>query len=162
MVISLQPYACSVAQDQRSANAQWRQAMSMHSCNWSVMESLLQQWQSTHVISWVFKEACLLLLQRQADLCEEQVHDLLFLRRLYIHRRGVLNLQRQALVSKPYPTSNTSHPQQELDRVSELTAGLKEIALQDCKAYHLVSHAMCRGVSPLCPCVNVCIWICSV
>ncbi len=86
-------------------------------------------------------------MQKQANLSEEQVQVLLYLRRLYIHRRGALHLKRQAQVSKPYLNSNTMHPQQELDHVAELAAALKEIAMQDCKAYHLVSHAMCRGVS---------------
>ncbi len=88
-------------------------------------------------------------LQKQADLSEHQVEDLLYLRRLYIHRRGALSLKRQALVSKPYPSGSALHPQQELDHVAELAAGLKEVAMQDGKAYHLVSHAMCRGVSHL-------------
>lgn len=83
---------------------------------------------------------------KQADLSEQQVEDLLYLRRLYIHRRGALNLKREALVNKPYPSGSTLHPQQELDHVAELAAALKEVAMQDCKAYHLLSHAMCRGV----------------
>jgi len=33
--------------------------------------------------------------------------------------------------------------------VAQLAAALKEVAMQDGKAYHLVSHAMCRGVSHL-------------
>ncbi|KAL0056358.1 hypothetical protein WJX82_010456 [Trebouxia sp. C0006] len=83
---------------------------------------------------------------KQADLSEQQVEDLLYLRRLYIHRKGALSLEREALVSKPYPSGSTLHPQQELDHVAELAAALKVVAMQDCKAYHLVSHAMCRGV----------------
>ncbi len=102
--------------------------------------------QSVHSIRL---KTALVPLQKQAELSEQQVEDLLYLRRLYIHRRGALNLNREALVSKPYPSGSSLHPQQELDHVAELAAALKEIAMQDCKAYHLVSHAMCRGVSHL-------------
>jgi len=88
-------------------------------------------------------------LQKPADLSEQQVEDLLFLRRLYIHRKGALSLKREALMSKPYSSGSTLHPQQELDHVAKLAAALKEVAMQDCKAFHLVAHAMCRGVSHL-------------
>ncbi|KAL0051965.1 hypothetical protein WJX82_005525 [Trebouxia sp. C0006] len=83
---------------------------------------------------------------KPADLSEQQVEDLLFLRRLYIHRKGALSLKREALMSKPYSSGSTLHPQQELDHVAKLAAALKEVAMQDCKAFHLVAHAMCRGV----------------
>ncbi len=103
----------------------------------------LQSVQSIHL------RTAVVTLQKQADLSEQQVEDLLYLRPLYIHRRGALNLKREALVSKPYPSSSTLHSQQELDHVAELAAVLKEVAMQDSKAYHLVSHATCRGVSHL-------------
>ena len=88
-------------------------------------------------------------LQKPAQLSDEQISDLLYLRRLYIHRKAMLQMQRQALISKPYVSNNVQHPQQDLDHVDDMAAALKQIALQDCKAYHQVSHAMTRGVSPL-------------
>ena len=89
-----------------------------------------------------------MMLQRQLNLSEPQIQDILYIRRLYHTRRGMLQAQRQAHISK-ICANKSVHPHQDFGHLADLADGLKAAALQDCKLYHNVGHALAWGVSAL-------------
>ena len=89
-----------------------------------------------------------LVAQRQLNLSEPQIQDILYIRRLYHTRRGMLQAQRQAHMSK-ICANKSVHPHQDFGQLADLADGLKAAALHDCKLYHNVGHALAWGVSVL-------------
>ena len=81
-------------------------------------------------------------------LSEEQTQDLLYLRRLYITRRSVLHGSRQVTMNGACMGGQDSlHPHADLDHFASLGKLLQETAMQECKAYHQLCHAVFKGVS---------------
>ena len=95
--------------------------------------------------------ACLnicVLLQQAMALSEGQNQDLLYLRHLYITKRSVLHAKRQAYLNETcMGGTEPLHPHADLNHFTNLASVLKETAMQDCKAYHQLCHAVFKGVS---------------
>ena len=78
---------------------------------------------------------------------DDQIQDALYVRRLYLTRRGLLALEKEALLQKihqadPEQASAADHLQQAMD----VTARLRAIAVEDYTAYLKVACALRRGV----------------
>ena len=96
----------------------------------------------------VLVDGSALLVQKALNLSEAQLQDLTCLRRLYITKRSVLHVKRQAaMTSACMGGKGALHPQADFDHFANLAAVLKETAMQDCKAYHQLCHAVFKGVS---------------
>jgi len=93
----------------------------------------------------------LLVLQSFLGLSQDQVEDLLYIRRLYLTKRGLLAMERNALMAetindgcdKAIPTARES-----LDSLTDLASALQQNAMEDYQVYIKVAAAVRRGVSP--------------
>lgn len=84
------------------------------------------------------------------NLSEEQLQDLVYLRQLYVTRRSVLHVKWQEhMNSACLGGKEPLHPHADLDHFANLAAVLKQTAMQDCRAYHQLCHAVFKGVSCL-------------
>ena len=87
-------------------------------------------------------------LQSLLDLSEAQVDDALYIRRLYLTKRGLLAVERNALMAE-MDTVNKAipHATESLASVSNVASLLQQNAIQDYQVYIKVCAAMRRGVS---------------
>lgn len=103
-------------------------------------------------LSWVTLVLCcthatLVSVQRLLAFSEEQLHDLMLLRRLYVTRRGLHAMERRALVSQaPINHHQIPLPNDNLTQLSGLASQLKKNAEDDYRVYHRVACASRRGV----------------
>lgn len=79
------------------------------------------------------------------SLSEEQIKDIMFLRRMYFAKRRTLDAQRAALISRmqeqaPNPVANAA-------RTSAFAAELRENAAEDFKFHQKAAAAVLCGVS---------------
>lgn len=81
------------------------------------------------------------------DLSEAQVDDALYIRRLYLTKRGLLAVERNALMAE-MDTVNKAipHATESLASVSNVASLLQQNAIQDYQVYIKVCAAMRRGV----------------
>lgn len=78
---------------------------------------------------------------------DEQVQDALYLRRLYLTRRGQLAAEREAMTLQLHRLdAHQPPPEDKLNRLSDLSARLKNNAAADYTAYLKVACATRRGV----------------
>lgn len=97
-----------------------------------------------------------MLLQDLLGLSEQQIQDILLLRRLYLTKRGHLAARRDA-VTDELAASKTSLPNPDsLAKLSKLSADLQQIAAEDYEAHIRICCAFRRGVS-LCWSCTMCI-----
>ncbi len=96
------------------------------------------------------------------SLSEPQMQDLLYLRRLYITKRSVLHVKRQSHITNTCMAGQEAlHPHADFDQFANLAAVLKETAMQDCRAYHQLCHAVFKGVGAMFhhgPDPDMCCW----
>ena len=91
-------------------------------------------------------DSCVVLQQAMA-VSEDQIQDLLYLRHLYITKRSVLHAKRQAYLNGTcMGGTEPLHPHADLNHFTDLARVLKDTAMQDCKAYHQLCHAVFKGV----------------
>lgn len=92
-------------------------------------------------------------MQSLLDLSEAQVDDALYIRRLYLTKRGLLAVERNALMAE-MDTVNKAipHATESLASVSNVASLLQNNAIQDYQVYIKVCAAMRRGVSST-PCL---------
>jgi len=87
-------------------------------------------------------------MQRLLAFTEEQMQDLMLLRRLYVTRRGLHAMERRALISQtPVSQNQIPLPCDNLAQLSDLASQLKKNAENDYRVYHRVACAARRGVS---------------
>lgn len=87
-------------------------------------------------------------LQRMLNLSEEQKADMLHLRRLYITRRCLHAMERQALLTQAAVSRDQMPmPSDNLTQTSDLAAALQKNAADDYRVYHRTACAGRRGVS---------------
>ncbi len=86
------------------------------------------------------------------DLSQQQIDDAMYLRRVYISRRGTLLRKRQSQLAACLggKQSTLLHANDSLHSLSEMAVMMKEHAMQDYEAYHQLCFAMFRGVSLSC------------
>lgn len=90
-------------------------------------------------------------------LSEQQIQDLLLLRKLYLTRRGLLAVQRESLTRELHADSQPSLSASDmLTKVSDISAKLRQNAAEDYLAYIKIACAGRRGVSFLSLCCGVC------
>jgi hypothetical protein len=91
---------------------------------------------------------CGLHLQSLLDLSDAQVDDALYIRRLYLTKRGLLAVERNALMAE-MDTVNKAipHATESLASVSNVASLLQQNAIQDYQVYIKVCAAMRRGVN---------------
>ncbi len=88
------------------------------------------------------------MVQRLLAFSEEQMQDLMLLRRLYVTRRGLHAMERRALISQtPVSQNQIPLPCDNLTQLSDLASQLKKNAENDYRVYHRVACAARRGVS---------------
>lgn len=81
---------------------------------------------------------------------EEQISDLLYLRKLYLTKRGLLAAERGAMTLQMRNSDSWRHsPGDNLDRLSDLSSRLKENAAADYAAYLKIACSVRRGVCAL-------------
>ena len=98
------------------------------------------------------------VLQRLLAISEEQMQDIMLLRRIYVTRRGLHALERRALVSQaPISHHQIPLPSDNLTQLSDLASQLKKNAADDYRVYHRVACASRRGVRHS---ASVCIFSC--
>ncbi len=87
-------------------------------------------------------------MQRLMGISEEQMQDVMLLRRVYVARRGLHAMERRALVSQaPISHHQIPLPSDNLTQLSDLATQLKKNAADDYRVYHRVACALRRGVS---------------
>ncbi len=79
------------------------------------------------------------------DLSEEQADDLMYLRKVYLSRRGALLIKRQTHLAS-MSAQQLPHPSDSLGSLLDFSTVMKEHAMQDYKAYHQLCFAMGYGV----------------
>ena len=78
---------------------------------------------------------------------EEQLRDLMLMRQLYLTKRGVLAMERKALVNQMASHEGSMpHPSENITRMADLATCLKENAAEDHYVHRKVARAMFRGV----------------
>ena len=95
-------------------------------------------------------------MQGLLDLPEDQIVDLMHLRRLYLTKRGLLAMERQQLVSSIASFNNQLvHPSDNSAAAVDVAAALKENAFEDQEVLYRVARAVWCGVSHhlLCMCM---------
>ena len=99
-------------------------------------------------------------LQRLLTFSEEQMQDIMQLRRIYVTRRGLHAMERRQLLSKaPVSQHQMPLPSENLTQLSDLASQLKKNAADDYRVYHRIACALRRGVSSTCiaiPAVFIC------
>lgn len=87
-------------------------------------------------------------LQRLLTFSEEQMRDIMHLRRIYVTRRGLHAMERRALLSQaPVSHHQIPLPSDNLTQLSDLASQLKKNAADDYRVYHRIACALRRGVS---------------
>ncbi|KAL0053052.1 hypothetical protein WJX82_000205 [Trebouxia sp. C0006] len=86
------------------------------------------------------------MLLRTLELSQEQVKDLLQLRRLYLAKRAQLMNSREQLMEQMRNTGNGLHPGNVMTRMSRLATKLKMNAAEDYRVYNRTVCALLRGV----------------
>ena len=88
-----------------------------------------------------------LVLQSLLALSEPQVHDLMLMRQLYLTKRGLLVMERKALVNQMAAGEGAMpHPSDNITRMADLTTCLKENAAEDHHVHRKIARAVFRGV----------------
>ena len=86
-------------------------------------------------------------------LSEEQISDTLYLRRLYLTKRGLLAVERSKLMSEMHaagsPDTAIPTARESLDKLCGLASNLQQNAVEDYQIYIKVAAAVRRGVSSL-------------
>lgn len=89
-------------------------------------------------------------MQSLVDLSREQLDDVLYVRQLYLTKRGLLAEARNALVAEIHAVSgSTMTAGDSATKLSSLTCNLQQNAMQDYLIYIKVCAAVRRGVSLL-------------
>jgi len=88
-------------------------------------------------------------VQRTLEFSQEQVEDLLQLRRLYLAKRAQLMKSREQLVGQMRNAGNGLHPGDVMTQMSRLATNLKMNAAEDYRVYNRTVCAILRGVSIL-------------
>ena len=90
-------------------------------------------------------------MQKAFALSDQQVDDGLYLRRLFLTRRGQLTMQRDALISElRHSQAKQLHPEESLSSVTELASKLRKNAAEDYLTSMKMGFAARRGVSVGC------------
>ena len=83
-------------------------------------------------------------MQRLLDLSEDQLQDMMLLRKLYITKRHLLSVRREELM---IPTlERMPHPIENVTRMSDIASQLKDNASEDHQLLYLMSRAFYCGV----------------
>ncbi|KAL3139121.1 hypothetical protein ABBQ32_005913 [Trebouxia sp. C0010 RCD-2024] len=86
-------------------------------------------------------------LTRLLTFSEEQMRDIMHLRRIYVTRRGLHAMERRALLSQaPVSHHQIPLPSDNLTQLSDLASQLKKNAADDYRVYHRIACALRRGV----------------
>lgn len=95
-------------------------------------------------------------MQSLVDLSREQLDDVLYVRQLYLTKRGLLAEVRNALVAQIHAVSGSILTAGDsATKLSSLTCELQQNAMQDYLIYIKVCAAVRRGVSlPFCVCTT--------
>ena len=87
-------------------------------------------------------------LQRLLAFSEEQLRDMMHLRRIYVTRRGLHAMERRELLSQAAASHHQMPlPSDNLTQLSDLASQLKKNAADDYRVYHRIACALRRGVS---------------
>ncbi len=89
------------------------------------------------------------VVQQTLELSQEQVEDLLQLRRLYLAKRAQLMKSREQQMEQMRNAGNGLHPGDVMTRMSRLATKLKVNAAEDYRVYNRTVCALVRGVSIL-------------
>ena len=88
-------------------------------------------------------------MQEAMDLSQEQIEDVLHLRRLYLSRRALLAAERDSLLCKVHAAKpKQQYAADNLQQAMDVSARLRAIAVEDYTAYLKVACSVRRGVSP--------------
>ena len=88
------------------------------------------------------------LLQTMCNLSDDQIADLLHLRKLYLTRRCVLSYERKAIMSKlSHIDCHILNPTSHMAELEDLTSALQQNAAEDYQMYYKVARSVYRGVS---------------
>ena len=80
-------------------------------------------------------------------LSDDQIRDLMMLRALYLTKRGLLGMERKALVQQMATREEEMpHPTDNITRLSDLATCLKENAAEDHLVHRKLARAVFRGV----------------
>lgn len=80
-------------------------------------------------------------------LTEDQVQDLMLMRQLYLTKRGLLAMERKALVTQMASGDGVMpHPSDNITKMADLATCLKENAAEDHYVHRKVVRAAFRGV----------------
>ncbi len=87
------------------------------------------------------------LLQGLLALTEDQLRDLMLMRQLYLTKRGLLAMERKALVNQMASNEGSMpHPSDNITKMADLATCLKENAAEDHHVHRKVARAVYRGV----------------
>ena len=87
------------------------------------------------------------LLQGLLALTEDQLRDLMLMRQLYLTKRGLLAMERKALVNQMGSNEGSMpHPSDNITKMADLATCLKENAAEDHHVHRKVARAVYRGV----------------
>jgi len=90
------------------------------------------------------------LLQGLLALTEDQLRDLMLMRQLYLTKRGLLAMERKALVNQMASNEGSMpHPSDNITKMADLATCLKENAAEDHHVHRKVARAVYRGVRHL-------------
>lgn len=90
------------------------------------------------------------LLQGLLALTDDQLRDLMLMRQLYLTKRGLLAMERKALVNQMGSNEGSMpHPSDNITKMADLATCLKENAAEDHHVHRKVARAVYRGVRPL-------------
>ena len=84
-------------------------------------------------------------MQRLLDLSEEQLEDMMLLRKLYVTKRHLLSVRREALMAST--RERMPHAIENVTRMSDLASQLKDNASEDHQLLYMMSRAFFCGVS---------------
>ena len=105
-----------------------------------------------HTGVWQTTTDCNLQPQNLLGLTEDQVQDLMLMRQLYLTKRGLLVMERKALVDQMASgDGGMPHPSDNITRMADLATCLKENAAEDHHVHRKVARAAFRGVRPATP-----------
>ncbi|DBB01931.1 hypothetical protein WJX77_006316 [Trebouxia sp. C0004] len=80
-------------------------------------------------------------------LTEDQLRDLILMRQLYLTKRGLLAMERKALVNQMGSNEGSMpHPSDNISKMADLATCLKENAAEDHHVHRKVARAVYRGV----------------
>ena len=102
-----------------------------------------------HSVNICIDKTCLLMLKLQSllALTEDQVQDLMLMRQLYLTKRGLLAMERKALVDQMGSGDGAMpHPSDNITKMADLATCLKENAAEDHYVHRRVARAAFRGV----------------